>query len=149
VLDALVNRGEPTCFVTVEVPILPLTRDQVALWGSDGLVGYTPVVLAADVQVNGNRISWLPSRFAVIGLNNVLNQMRQFGGRFGEQILARLKLKGNFIWADRGNRREQRVYLDGETFRLPERDDEFGVQLPSGDGRRGGDFEMWFWLTPG
>jgi hypothetical protein len=149
VLDELLNRGEPTCFVTVDVPILPVTRDQVALWGSDGLAGYTPVVLAADVRVNGNRISWLPSRFAVTGLNNVLNQMRQLGGRFGEQILARLKLKGNFICAASNNRREQRLYLDAETFRLREGENEFGVQLPSGDGRRGGDFETWFWLTPG
>ncbi len=146
VRDGSLERGEPTCFVTVEVPVA-LTRDQFELWGGDRLAGYTPVVLAADVDVRGNQIVWQPSEFALRGLENVINRMRQFN--VGDRILARLTLKGNFIWAVGAERGEQPLYLDGETFRLLPGENEFGIQLPSGDGRRGGDFQTWFWLVPG
>jgi len=150
--DPNLKRGEPTCFVTVEVP-LPLTQDQIRFWGDTGLVGYTPIVLAANVVVNGNQISWTPSPEAISGLTKAFNAMNQFQGRLGERILARLTLKGNFIWATSSGR-ENKLYLDGEAVRFDPTDEsgtgkEFGVRLPSGDGRRGGDFEMWFWLTRG
>jgi hypothetical protein len=152
--DPHLKRGEPTCFVTVEVP-LPLTPDQIRFWGDTGLVGYTPIVLAADVVVNSNQITWTPSPFAVSSLAKVFGAMNQVEGRLGDRILARLTLKGNFIWAASGGR-ENKLYLDGETVRFDPADESgtalgkaFGVRLPSGDGRRGGDFEMWFWLTRG
>ena len=152
--DPNLKRGEPTCFVTVEVPF-PMTLEQIRLWGDTGLVGYTPIVLAADVVVNGNQISWNPSSIAVGGLTKVLNGLNQFQGRLGDRILARLTLKGNFIWAVSSGR-ENKLYLDGETVRFDPTDESgtplgkaCGVRLPSGDGRRGGDFEMWFWLTKG
>jgi hypothetical protein len=56
-------------------------------------------------------------------------------------VLAHLTLKGNFIQATG----EPDVYLDGDTF--GDQRDEFGIRRPSGDGRRGGDFEMYVWLT--
>ena len=152
--DPNLKRGEPTCFVTVEVPF-PMTPEQIRLWGDTGLVGYTPIVLAADVVVNGAQITWTPSPFAVGGLTKVINGLNQFQGRLGDRILARLTLKGNFIWAASGGR-ENKLYLDGETFRFDPTDESgtalgkaFGVRLPSGDSRRGGDFEMWFWLIKG
>ena len=152
--DPNLKRGEPTCFVTVEVP-LPLTQDQIRFWGDTGLVGHTPIVLAADVVVNGNQITSTPSPFAVSSLAKVFGAMNQVEGRLGDRILARLTLKGNFIWAASGGR-ENKLYLDGETVRFDPADESgtalgkaFGVRLPSGDGRRGGDFEMWFWLIKG
>jgi hypothetical protein len=70
-----------------------------------------------------------------------------------QHVLLRLTLKGNFIWAEE----DPVVYLDGEAFGVA---DPTGAGAPhgqlatrldlsngSGDGRRGGDFEMWFWLA--
>ena len=63
-------------------------------------------------------------------------------------ILARLTLRGNFIWSQS----DPQLYLDGDTFGVTQSDasgnPSLGVSLPSGDGRQGGDFQMWFWLTP-
>jgi len=146
VIDGAQQRGEPTCFATAEVPV-PLTRDQIELWGREGVAGYTPVVLTADVDVNGNQIVWKPSQFALRGLTNVFNQMGQFN--LGDRILVRLTLKGSFIWAIEGGRDNQPLYLDGDSFRMAPGENEFGIRLPSGDGRRGGDFQTWFWLFPG
>jgi hypothetical protein len=63
-------------------------------------------------------------------------------------ILARLTLKGNCIWSES----DPQVYLDGDTFGVAQTDASgrptLGLSLPSGDGRQGGEFQMWFWLTP-
>ena len=62
-----------------------------------------------------------------------------------DRILARLKLKGNFIWSQA----DPNVYLDGEGFGMEQKTASatIGVRLPqSGNGKRGGDFDMWFWL---
>jgi hypothetical protein len=57
-------------------------------------------------------------------------------------VLVRLKLRGNFIW---GPEFRPKLYLDGETFGMPA-DGRVDAHLPSGNGRTGGDFDMWFWL---
>ena len=57
--------------------------------------------------------------------------------------LTRLTLKGNFIW-DQSNPRR---YLDGNVLGVPSDTGTTTLKLPSGDRRRGGDFEMWFWLA--
>ena len=62
----------------------------------------------------------------------------------GNRVLAHLTLKGNFIWAQR----DPSLYLDGEVFGfLQDGGATTDIRLPSGNGRRGGDFEMWFWLV--
>jgi len=60
------------------------------------------------------------------------------------RLLVHLTLKGNFIYAvEHAN-----VNLDGEVFGVLQ-GSTLEVKLPrSGDGRRGGDLEMWFWLAP-
>ena len=58
-------------------------------------------------------------------------------------MLCRLTLEGNFIW---GKERQPDLYLDGDTFGIPG-DGHVDARLPSGNGRRGGDFKMWFWLS--
>jgi hypothetical protein len=40
------------------------------------------------------------------------------------------------------------VYLDGDVFGRPDANGRVELRLPSGDRRRGGDFDMWFWLMP-
>lgn len=57
------------------------------------------------------------------------------------RLLCRLILKGNYIWGPQ----DPELYLDGDAFGIPG-GDHVDVLLPSGNGRRGGDFEMWFWL---
>jgi len=69
-----------------------------------------------------------------------------------DRLLLRLTLKGNFIWSTEAlslfKKGTPGGYLDGEAFRAPRDFDAHEIVLPSGDGRRGGDLEMWFWLAP-
>lgn len=60
------------------------------------------------------------------------------------RLLARVRADGNFIWAESAPDR----FLDGDTFGQMTDDGRTAMRLPSGDGRRGGDFSMWFWLVP-
>jgi hypothetical protein len=63
----------------------------------------------------------------------------------GNRVLARLTLKGNFIW----DQQNPDLYLDGEVFGTQAAgSNNTDIRLPSGDGRRGGNFDMWFWLVP-
>jgi hypothetical protein len=52
-------------------------------------------------------------------------------------------LKGNFIWGSR----DKLVYIDGNAFGASPGETPNNLRLPSGDGVRGGDFEMWFRLV--
>jgi hypothetical protein len=57
-------------------------------------------------------------------------------------------LKGNFIWSQD----DPDLFLDGETFGTPRGDGTTALRprpdgMLSGENRRGGDFEMWFWLV--
>jgi len=60
----------------------------------------------------------------------------------------RITLRGNMIW---GYRNDRIVYLDGETFGIPgkQNDGKFrtAMQLPSGTGRQASTFESWFYLS--
>ncbi|HUP43065.1 MAG TPA: DUF6519 domain-containing protein [Thermoanaerobaculia bacterium] len=135
-LDARSIRGKPSCFVTVEVPL----RGQ----GGDGpLVGFHPLVVSAELAVSRNAILWRPTEGAVSYLSGeVFRDVDDARPR----VLARLTIKGNVVWGT-GDDRERLRYLDGEAFGLPA-SDRVELALPSGDGRRGGDFELWFWLRP-
>ncbi len=55
-----------------------------------------------------------------------------------------ITLKGNVIWSAE----DPSLYLDGETLGTQRGETENNLRFPSGDGKRGGDFEMWFWLVP-
>ena len=125
---------EATCFVTVDIP-WPLTADEREFFGVRGTVGVWPLILGASVDPARNQVNWTP--VGDQGFFSTLNDM----GNIHLRVLARLTLKGNFIRA----KGESDVYLDGDTFDDPR--DEFGIRRPTGDGRRGGDFEMYVWLT--
>jgi hypothetical protein len=118
----------PTCFVTVEVPIGP---------------GFLTITLAGIVGVdnNGNTITWRPASLAALQsiLTNAFQQIPADAG-----ILTRLVLKGNSIWSQN----DPTLFLDGDSFGFRSGNDPvISLNLPSGDKRRGGDFEMWFWLV--
>jgi hypothetical protein len=123
-----------TCIVSVEVPFtvgLP-TSPPVT-----DLAGYQPLVLAGTTKVTDRLISWSPTPEVAATLPALASSKP--AGDPG--ILTRLTLKGNFIWSQDG-----RLFLDGEAFALPQ-SGVLTLDLPSGDRRRGGDFEMWFWLN--
>jgi hypothetical protein len=134
--DANVDRASilrPTCFLMVEGAFAQVLGSP----ATPQLVGYNPVAVAANVSTAGNIITWLPSSAAAQWLTNLaLERPATDRG-----ILARFTLKGNFIWAQDN----PGLFLDGEVFGS-EQNGITTLSLPSGDRRRGGDFEMWFWL---
>jgi hypothetical protein len=133
--------GKPTCFVTIDLPY-PIGPDA-TFWDFGQIVGFQPLILAGQVRVNEQRLEWDPTREAFDWMQRILfTALRR--GQITDRVLAHLTVKGNFIFA-RGN---PDLNLDGEAFGRPRGDDRIDLRLPSGDNRRGGDFEMWFWLTP-
>jgi hypothetical protein len=125
--------ARPTCFLSVEEPV------QLKPPAGPG-AGYWALNLAGALSTSPNTISWRPTPDAATLLDQIVE-----GTPAGDRgILARLTLKGNFIWA----RQNRNLYLDGETFGdFHDGAPNIFLKLPSGDKRRGGDFEMWFWLV--
>ncbi|HTA23122.1 MAG TPA: DUF6519 domain-containing protein [Terriglobales bacterium] len=123
---------QATCFVTVDVPT-PI---------AGSIMGFSPLMLAAGVSLDTTQttIGWTPTGSAISGLVSQISANTPI-------LLAHLTLKGRFIWAA-GN---PNVLLDGSAVGAPYQDasgaQHTGLRLPSGNGRPGGDFEMWFWLT--
>jgi hypothetical protein len=135
--------GKPTCYVTLYMPY-PFNRADRNLWDlpDDPVIGFQPLILAADVKSDGAVIYWNPADATGSWLQqSLLGMMEEMG--CGDRVLASLTLKGNFIWAEGDHFR----YLDGEAFGVPENHTESNLDLSSGNDRRGGDFEMWFWLV--
>jgi hypothetical protein len=122
----------PTCYVTAEYP-----------FGSDNqgnASGYLVMKVPGSVGSNGNTISWQPTP----GAGALLKQLVSGAPPNDPGILTRMTLKGNFIW-DRATRS---LYLDGDPFGVPGGSgSNVSLSLPSGDKKRGGDFETWFWLV--
>jgi len=118
----------PICYVTVGLPFP----------ASPPSGGYNPLVLSATVSVASNTLNWIPTPAAQTAL---LNQTTPGA----PPLLARLTLKGNFIWAHDN----PAVYLNGATVGVLNTGagPQANLRLPTGDGRRYADFEMWFWLV--
>jgi hypothetical protein len=138
--------GKPTVLVTLDLPY-PLIPEEIRFWASAAHIkqpfGTIPVTLDCKTVSKGPRIEWLPTNIAAQVLKNILTTV----GRAPisrRRLLIHLELKGNFIYAA-GN---PDVDLDGEVFGVLD-GSTLDVKLPqSGDGRRGGNLDMWFWLTP-
>jgi hypothetical protein len=136
--------GQPTCFVTLDMPLSAQSTEG-PRWGGNPLVGFQPLVVAGRPTIQGRLISWqvddvvrnwLRSPGPLPALINTLPATNR-------QIRACLTLKGHYIWAVD----DPQVYLDGEVFGTRSGATPHNLRLPSGDSRRGGDFEMWFWLV--
>jgi uncharacterized protein DUF6519 len=138
----------PVCRLTLDLP-WPITGTEREIWkvGNFGIVGFQPTTLAASVNSDGDDIFWVPGTQAPNNVQQWLADsvlsvvLAQTHGQI-ERVLARLTLEGNFIWG----RADRAEYLDGDTFGVRS-DQGTAISLPSGDGRRGGNFEMWFWLA--
>lgn len=134
---------------------LEAVRANVLNWQNLPLLGFQPMILPGIVTAqtvsssSTNEISWVPAKsagdlpvMAFLGLLLELMPPLQPTSR----LLTRLTLKGNFIWG----LNDPTMYLDGNDFGIKETrgtTHSIGLEFPSGDGKRGGDFEMWFYLV--
>jgi hypothetical protein len=136
------NNGlpNPVCIVTLDLP-WPINAQEREEWRAfDGYVGFHTVTVRASVNSDNNVIYWDPADDVVSSwLTNVPGVIFPLEL---PNILTRLTLKGDYIWGPN----EPEAYLDGDVFGTPA-DGHVDTRYPSGDGRRGGDFELWFWLT--
>ena len=135
--------AKPTCFVTLDLPY-PIGSDRNMWDGTSGIFGYQPLVLAATVSVAQQEIRWTPTTNANTWLQGFLFD-RLSKNQVTDRVLAHLTLKGNYIWSEDDSRKE-RLYLDADAFGIRSTEGRIDLRLPTGDRRRGGDFEMWFWL---
>ena len=136
-------RNRPTCFVTLDLPY-PFTETDQTFWNPP-IIGYLPIRLAATTDTNKSAITWIPTEETKAWLVEQLFALMEKHSR-GTKLLGHLTLLGNFIW----QAGKPEVWIDGEFFGIREKP---GLAVPTagrwptGDGRRGGDLHMWFWLT--
>jgi Family of unknown function (DUF6519) len=135
--------GKPTVLVTLDLPYPLLTQER-SIFGIDGTFATMPLTLDGAAKVEGASFVWHPTRL-VAGLltqNHLFASLAEIGIE-RQRLLTHLTLKGNFIYA--AGRPE--LNLDAEAFGLL-RGGVLDVRLPrSGDGRRGGNLDLWFWLV--
>jgi photosystem II stability/assembly factor-like uncharacterized protein len=132
--------GKPVCIVTLDLPF-PFNQADTDLWGPP-VIGSVPLTLAATLDTKDNDLLWFPEKAAAAWLRAQLFEQMSRLGR-GERVLAHLTVKGNFVWASA----DDSHHLDGDVFGFNDgTSTSTEIRLPSGDGRAGGDLEMWFWL---
>jgi hypothetical protein len=105
--------------------------------------GFQPLLLAGTVSLADPGVQWVPTVLCRRWLQASLLQQLD-PNRTGFRLLVQVILKGRFIWsAD-----DPSVFLDGEAFgKSAAAAQTQALTLPSGDGRKGSDFESWFWLV--
>ncbi len=129
--------------VEIELP-WPLSAPDQLLWG-EKVVAHQPLTLHGKLETEGSSILWQPRPPARAWLETTLFEVLRNAGQ-GEPILAWLRLRGNFIYS----KADPSVLLDADVFGVPGDAaglGRTGITLPSGDGRRGGTLELWFWIV--
>jgi hypothetical protein len=127
-----------TLFVTLDTPIDGAESVTTGIYP-----GALPIKLMANLAVGdpGNVSAfWVPTPQARA---YVLEQMATFGAQTennGEALVS-VTFKGSFVWEEGS----PSTLLNGPAFGMPQ-NGQIGLQFPSGDGRRGGDFQCWFWV---
>lgn len=137
---ATITRG--SCFLTLDWYYQGAYAQLAYVARSISLPGtFLPLILDASLTLSADKktIFWQPTATAQTLIGDIAAGLGALS--FPPRVLARLTIKGNMILSEGG---KQPVYLDGEGFF-----DASGVlsDLGSGDGRRGGTFETYFWLT--
>ncbi|HVB97239.1 MAG TPA: DUF6519 domain-containing protein [Chloroflexota bacterium] len=139
VVDPLAIRGKPIGAITLELPFpgSPVERES---WLAPGVVGFQPVILSGEFISEGAEITWTPNKLTQTWLADSLVKalvtLQQTS-----PILVHFTLKGNFIWAQEN----PSLYLDGEAYGVRGANGVTDLRF-TGDGRSGGNFEMWFYL---
>jgi|GEM_PF-1450237 len=132
--------------VQVDVPY-PFTSTDLTYWRGiwnnmdmgtmPGVLGYQTFTLIGTARTDGNTILWMPHQVTTNWVH-ALTSIAWING-----VRMRLVVKGGFIRSEDGKR-----LLDGEVVSHSS-ENPFGIGLPNaGDGRRGGDFELFFTLYP-
>jgi hypothetical protein len=141
-----VSARPTSCYVEAETPY-PLMDKTIGTGSSPFFIlGNSRLLLPGTVSVAGSSITWkLENPFGLMRiLFDVLSAMRRQQG--DARIRLRLVLKGDLIWG----LNDPTTYLDGDAFGSARTDADgskrISLNFPSGDGKRGGDFEFWFWL---
>lgn len=140
---------KPTCYVTVELPLLTRFSKEDHL-----TVSYLPVILGAKVSLvvdDDMVIQWTPLEGTSAWLESTsagplpLWRPAKDDPR-GNRVLVHLTLKGNFVWAEK----DPDKYLDGGALGILSKQNKetTGLRLGEEEPRRSQDFEMWFWLEP-
>jgi hypothetical protein len=117
------------------------------------VLGFQPLILPGKVTATAtttgtsttNQISWTPSDKQVTEFLAILLEVMP-ALQPTSRLLTHLTLKGDYIWG----LADPTKHLDGNVFGIKETSGtatSIGLQYPSGDGIRGGDFEMWFYLV--
>jgi hypothetical protein len=132
--------AKPTCLVTLDLPFPASPADR-QLWG-DVPVGTVPLTLKGIASANGPTIVWKPEARVHDWLLRQLASV--VGGLATSEVLVHLRLRGRFVY----ELRQPLVNVDGEAFGLvvEEPANRLDALFLSGDGRRGGDLELWFRL---
>jgi hypothetical protein len=129
----------PVCYVMIDVPY-PLTPGDRDFFNTPRPVVFQPMKLGAAVEGQENVIIWQPARETMAWLSQLFGRIK--AAQIPELVLARLVVHGNFIWS----RTNPDLLLDADLFAVRDQDE---VRLPSGDNRRGGNLDLYFWLRPG
>ncbi len=138
-VDPLGIRGKPIGEVTLDLPF-PATPAERESWAAPGIVGFQPIKLSGEFVADGALIAWTPSQATGAWLRDSLVKILT-GLQQTAPLLVHFVLKGNFIWGQTN----PNLYLDGEAFGVRAANGLTGLRL-TGNGIRGGDFEMWFYL---
>ena len=140
VLEPNTILNKPTVFFTLDLPF-PFSAADRQFWG-DSVVGTVPLTLDGIVRVSENRILWTP---AALTARWLLGQWRKLiiAGKIDRSLL-HLTLKGNFVYG----KGEPALNVDGEAFGVLQESGQLDAALPSGNGRRGGTLDLWYWLRP-
>lgn len=129
-------RENPVCCVTVDIPY-PFTQTDRDFFNTQPACFQT-IILGAHADVAGKNVVWSPSGGTIGWINALFTKLNL--AQLPLRVLARLQLRGNFIWS----KKDPEILLDGELFALKSQSE---LRFPSGDRIRGGNVDMWFWLV--
>jgi hypothetical protein len=133
-----------TCLLTLD---MPYPVDMTNLAATQPLFGFQTVILPVQVSVvNSVQIVLKLSLSTLRPLADLLVSLN--AANLANSLMVHLTLKGDVIWG----LNDPTLFLDGEGFGITRTDADgtthIGLRLPvSGDGKRGGNFDMWFWFA--
>jgi hypothetical protein len=130
-----------TCLVTLDISYpVDVGNTSVGVWGLQPLV--VPAAVSVFNAAGSSQILLTLNRIILDVIRLGLLTLQQM--KLEASMTVHLNLKGDFIWA----KNDPALYLDGDVFGVTRTDADgsthIGLRLPSGDGKRGGNFDMWF-----